>query len=74
MIIFLIQKFKKMRTAELIYSLFPNSFNNNIYKKHCISCHGKARQGRYEHETMGDDFYPSLVGLTHTDKYKSYNI
>lgn len=66
-------KFKKMRTAELIYSLFPNSFNNNIYKKHCISCHGKARQGRYEHETMGDDFYPSLVGLTHTDKYKSYN-
>ena len=66
-------KFKKMRTAEYIYSFFPNSFDNSNYKKHCISCHGKARQGRYEHETMGDDFYPSLVGLTKTKKLDSFN-
>ena len=62
-----------MRYAELIYKFYPNKFNNKIYLKNCSSCHGKARQGRYEHETRGDSFYPSLVGITKTKKWNSIN-
>lgn len=35
-----------------------------LYQKNCGSCHGKNREGYYEHEFTGDKYYPSLVGIT----------
>jgi len=60
---------KKKMIADILYRFTPGSSNNNLYKKKCSSCHGSARQGRYESETRGDNFYPSLVGITKTKKW-----
>ena len=32
---------------------------------------GNARQGRFDNETKGDNFYPSLVGITKTKKWSA---
>mgnify|MGYP005998772843 FL=1 len=55
--------------ADIIYKFMPGSFDNKIYSQNCSSCHGNARQGRYEFETKGDNYYPSLVGITKTKKW-----
>ncbi len=49
-----------------------NLFNGSgLYKENCASCHGMARQGFFEHETLGDGYAPSLVGITLTKKIYS---
>ena len=60
---------KKKMVADIIYKFMPGSFDNKIYSQNCSSCHGNARQGRYDFETKGDNFYPSLVGITKTEKW-----
>ena len=60
---------KKKMVADIIYKFMPGSFDNKIYSQNCSSCHGNARQGRYDFETKGDNFYPSLVGITKTKKW-----
>ncbi|MDB3949447.1 PQQ-binding-like beta-propeller repeat protein [Candidatus Pelagibacter sp.] len=60
---------KKKMVADIIYKFMPGSFNNKFYSQNCSTCHGNARQGRYEFETKGDKFYPSLVGITKTKKW-----
>jgi len=60
---------KKKMVADIIYKFMPGSFDNKIYSQNCSSCHGNARQGRYEFETKGDNYYPSLVGITKTKKW-----
>ena len=60
---------KKKMVADIIYKFMPGSFDNKIYSQNCSSCHGNARQGRYDLETKGDNFYPSLVGITKTKKW-----
>tara|TARA_B110000259_G_scaffold171675_1_gene203381 strand:+ start:3843 stop:6131 length:2289 start_codon:yes stop_codon:yes gene_type:complete len=62
---------KKKMVADIIYKFMPGSFDNKLYSKKCSSCHGNARQGRYEFETKGDNFYPSLVGITKTKKWSA---
>ena len=37
---------------------------DGLYQKNCSSCHGKNREGYYEHEFTGDKYYPSLIGIT----------
>jgi outer membrane protein assembly factor BamB len=59
------------KIANVIYRFTPGSSNNTLYKEKCSSCHGVARQGRHENETKGDNFYPSLVGITKTDKWSA---
>jgi len=66
-------KQKRRMVADIIYKYMPGSFNNKIYSKKCSSCHGNARQGRYELEIKGDNFYPSLVGITKTKKWSAVN-
>ena len=62
---------KKEKIVNMIYRFTPGSSNNALYKKNCSSCHGAARQGRYEGELDGDSFYPSLVGITKTNKWSA---
>ena len=59
------------KIEDLIYRFTPGSSNNDLYKKKCSSCHGMARQGRFENELDGDSFYPSLVGITKTNKWSA---
>ena len=35
-----------------------------LYQSRCSSCHGIERKGTYETETIGDGYFPSLVGIT----------
>ena len=63
---------KKM-VADIIYKFIPGSFDHNLYSQKCSSCHGNARQGRYELETKGDNYYPSLVGITKTKKWSVFD-
>ena len=62
---------KKKMVADIIYKFMPGSFDNKLYTQKCSSCHGNARQGRYDFETKGDNFYPSLVGITKTKKWSA---
>ena len=62
---------KKMMIADIIYKFLPGTFSNKTYSKNCASCHGNARQGRFDHETKGDNFYPSLVGITKSKKWSA---
>ena len=39
---------------------------NALYQKQCSSCHGAARNGRYQIESEGDLYYPALTGITYT--------
>ena len=64
-------KKKRKTVADMIYKFMPGSFDNRLYSEKCSSCHGNARQGRYEFETLGDNFYPSLVGITKTKKWSA---
>jgi outer membrane protein assembly factor BamB len=64
---------KKKMVADIIYKFMPGSFDNKLYSQNCSTCHGNARQGRYEFETKGDNFYPSLVGITKTKKWSMVN-
>ena len=68
---FFATKLLKNKIADKIYKFIPGSSNNVIYKQKCSSCHGVARQGRYQTESTGDNFYPSLVGITRTDKWSA---
>ena len=49
---------------------FPNPvrstdrIGDTIYQDKCASCHGVRREGYYENELVGDQGYPSLVGIT----------
>ena len=62
---------KRIIIADIIYKLTPGTFSNKTYSKNCASCHGNARQGRFDNETKGDNFYPSLVGITKTKKWSA---
>ena len=64
---------KRTMIADLIYKFIPGTFSNKTYSKNCASCHGNARQGRFDNETRGDNFYPSLVGITKTKKWSAVN-
>ena len=64
-------KQKKKMVADIIYKFTPGSFDNKLYSQKCSSCHGNARQGRYDLEVFGDNFYPSLVGITKTKKWSA---
>ena len=54
--------------AENIFTSLPFVPNNKIYEENCSSCHGISRNGSYEMENVGDNFYPPLVGITLTKK------
>jgi quinoprotein glucose dehydrogenase len=41
-----------------------DSAGDALYQNNCSNCHGKNREGYYEHEFTGDKYYPSLVGIT----------
>jgi len=56
--------------ANKIYPYLPFSSNSKVYYSKCSSCHGNARQGDYQSELSGGGFYPPLVGLTLSDKWK----
>ncbi len=61
----------KYKVANFLYEYMPGSYKNSIYQKNCSSCHGNARQGRLDTEDKGDNYYPSLVGITKTKKFNS---
>ena len=44
-----------------------------IYKNQCQSCHKKNLNGIYESELFGDNYIPSLIGLSDLDKFDSLN-
>ena len=44
-----------------------------IYKNKCQSCHGTRKNGFYEGEFSGDDYIPSLNGISLLDKFNSLN-
>lgn len=54
--------------AENIFTSLPFVPRNKIYEQNCSSCHGVSRNGSYETESVGDNFYPPLVGVTLTRK------
>ena len=54
--------------AENIFTSLPFVPSNKIYEQNCSSCHGVSRNGFYETESVGDNFYPPLVGVTLTRK------
>lgn len=54
--------------ADNIYTSLPFVPNNRVYEENCSSCHGASRNGSYEMESVGDNFYPPLVGITLTKK------
>lgn len=37
---------------------------NTLYQARCASCHGSARQGKWDGEREGDTYHPSLVGVS----------
>tara|TARA_B110000483_G_C18121115_1_gene513650 strand:- start:245 stop:1423 length:1179 start_codon:yes stop_codon:yes gene_type:complete len=54
--------------ADNIFRSLPFVPKNKIYEENCSSCHGTSRNGSYEVETVGDNYYPPLVGTTLTKK------
>ena len=50
---------------------FQNKESKNIYESKCQSCHGKNREGVYQNEFFGDNYIPSLIGLSLTNKFNS---
>ncbi|NQW00795.1 MAG: PQQ-binding-like beta-propeller repeat protein [Rhodospirillales bacterium] len=55
--------------AEQVYSLLPFVGRNDNYKTFCAACHGLARQGYLQSEFEGGTYYPSLIGITNSDKF-----
>ena len=51
-----------------IFTSLPFVPNNKAYEENCSSCHGVSRMGSYEYESVGDNYYPPLVGITLTKK------
>lgn len=66
-------KSEQSQLADKIYSYMPLTPKSEIYSKECSSCHGVARQGVYQDEAEGDLLYPSLVGLSFTEKFQKVN-
>ena len=58
------------KLANKLYPFMPYAHNNKNYYEKCSSCHGNARQGDYQSELWGDGFYPPLVGVTLTEKWR----
>jgi outer membrane protein assembly factor BamB/mono/diheme cytochrome c family protein len=54
--------------AANIFASLPFTPKNKIYEENCSSCHGISRMGSYEYESVGDNYYPPLVGVTLTRK------
>ena len=46
---------------------------HTIYNNTCKSCHGKNKNGLYVREFSGDEYIPSLNGITRTKKFDSMN-
>ena len=42
-----------------------------IYENKCASCHQSNKHGVYESEMFGDNYIPSLIGVSYLDKFKS---
>lgn len=53
------------------YKYIPFIGNNKNYYKFCSSCHGDGYQGFIESESKGDQFYPSLTGISKSDRFHS---
>lgn len=67
------KSFKDKMTELLKFSESSNDEGQLIYQNKCQSCHGSNRQGVYQSEFFGDDYIPSLIGISYTDKIKSMN-
>jgi quinoprotein glucose dehydrogenase len=53
------------------YSKLPKLFDQKgweIYNAKCQSCHGSTKEGKYEGESAGGAYIPSLIGLSFNDK------
>lgn len=61
----------RSKYADKIYSILPIIGNNKIYQSKCASCHGVAGQGLMQNESYGDKYYPTLAGITLTEKAKN---
>ncbi len=56
--------------ANVIFSKMPLvRSKNRLYNEKCSSCHGNARQGKYQSEQHGDLLYTPLTGISLTQKY-----
>ena len=66
-----VEKDLPRKLANKLYPFMPFAHDNKDYYEQCSSCHGNARQGDYQSELWGDGFYPPLVGVTLTEKWKS---
>lgn len=45
---------------------FPKHLVTQFYREKCATCHGNKLEGRYLTEIDGDDFFPSLLGISST--------
>ena len=57
--------------VDKIYSYIPIVGYNKKLRENCNSCHGVAGQGFIESESFGDKYYPSLTGISFTEKFSS---
>ena len=44
---------------------------HQIYEKKCKSCHGKNMNGKYLSEFSGDDYIPSLNGISVLERFQN---
>lgn len=56
-----------------LFSGLASHPGGEIYKNQCQSCHKKNLNGIYESELFGDNYIPSLIGLSDLDKFDSLN-
>ena len=64
--------FQEKNSAILqVYKYIPLIGHNKNYYKFCSGCHGDGYQGFIESESKGDEFYPSLTGISKSDRFRS---
>ena len=64
---------KKYNFADKIYRHIPFTYKNLIYQKNVAHVMVMLDKGRLDTEDRGDNFYPSLVGITTTNKILKVN-
>ncbi len=62
---------EKNSTILQVYKYIPLIGKNKNYYKFCSSCHGDGYQGFIESESKGDKFYPSLTGISKSNRFHS---
>lgn len=58
---------------KFVESFKTKSDGEILYQKNCQSCHGVNREGVYESELYGNQYIPSLVGISFKKKINSLN-